>query len=320
MRAVSRRVLVRRLGTAAWVVLFAVVAGASRSSQRPLHVRLTPFDVAAGTDRIPCEYLPLPNEEAVDVQRIEVRSHAHLHHILVYGYLGDDRNPRYFTHGLGAVDGCVDVGPPDLASHTLGLLGSVRQGDYDLPAGYAVTLLPHQPVQVQTHVFNPSRRRRRAVVRLRFVPADTGAVRHHLEPIDVTTATLELPPHTEITQVADFVAPFDMNVDMLSSHQHRRGTHVTVHPIVDGVDQGQAYENVRWNEPPLHWVDPPLRLRAGDRLRVGCTWNNTTDETVHYGPSANDEMCNLNGYFHRDVDLPASARTGVGGTLVPVVE
>ena len=49
------------------------------------------------------------------------------------------------------------------------------------------------------------------------------------------------------------------------------------------------------------------------------SWNNRSDDTLRFGPSALDEMCNLNGYFFRDVDLPREARTGVGGDLMPVV-
>jgi hypothetical protein len=33
---------------------------------RSLHVRLTPFEVEPGTDRIPCEYLALPNDTAME--------------------------------------------------------------------------------------------------------------------------------------------------------------------------------------------------------------------------------------------------------------
>jgi hypothetical protein len=31
-------------------------------------------------------------------------------------------------------------------------------------------------------------------------------------------------------------------------------------------------------------------------------------------------MCNLNGYFFRDVEVAPEARTGASGFLVPVVE
>jgi hypothetical protein len=155
---------------------------------------------------------------------------------------------------------------------------------------------------------------------LKIVPADPGSVRHHLEPFDALALFFELPPREQTVHVADFTAPIDMNVAMLASHQHRYGTRVTVHPIVGGVEQGQVYENLHWREPTLRWLDPAIRLRAGDRLRVRCEWDNRSDERLRYGGAATDEMCNLNGYFFRDAEVAPEARTGVRGVLLPVAE
>jgi hypothetical protein len=35
----------------------------------------------------------------------------------------------------------------------------------------------------------------------------------------------------------------------------------------------------------------PLKLKKGDNLRVECTHDNTTDETVSFGESSLSEMC-----------------------------
>jgi len=168
------------------------------------------------------------------------------------------------------------------------------------------------------HAFNASPRPRRTVVRVKLVPAKSDEVRRHLELIDVVGMGFELPPQARSAFTADFVAPVAMNVAMVSSHQHHFGTRVTIRPVVGGVEQDAVYENRRWSEPPLRWLDPPVRLAAGDRLRVHCEWHNRSDETLRFGPSATDEMCNLNGYFFRDVEVPPEARTGVGGELIPV--
>ena len=298
-----------------------MMLAAETASGRSLRVPLTPFEVPPGQDRIPCEYIELPNPTAMDIRQFEVRApRTRLHHILLYAYLGDDRDPQYLTHGLRDDLACVNLGPPDIASHTMGLLGAVRAGVYALPKGYAVSLRPRQPVSVNMHAFNATRKPRRAVVRLRLVSATPDEVRHHLEPIDIVSTTFELPPQAHTVHTADFTAPFPMNVAMVSSHQHRFGTRVTIQPIVAGTVQAAIYENVRWREPPLRWLDPPLRLERGDRLRVRCEWQNRSDTTLRYGKSANDEMCNLNGYFFRDDEVAPEARTGVGGFLEPVVE
>ena len=170
------------------------------------------------------------------------------------------------------------------------------------------------------HAFNESARKtRKTVIRITATAADPSEVKHHLEPMDVVGKTFELPPQTRTTWVADMVAPFPMNVVMVASHQHRFGTRVNIRPVVGGVEGDPIYENRRWAEPHLRWTDTPIRLDTGDRLRLFCEWNNRSDETLRYGPSALDEMCNLNGYFFRDVDLPREQRTGVTGDLMPLV-
>src|SRR5688572_19535918 len=126
----ARVTVVRVLGLA---VLLA--GAASDAPARPITLRLTPFDVGPESDRNPCEYVELSNAEAVDVSRFEVRTPRNrLHHILLYAYLGDDRDPRHLTNGVPRYgDACAAIGPPDMAGHTLGLLGAVRHGVYPLP-------------------------------------------------------------------------------------------------------------------------------------------------------------------------------------------
>ncbi len=302
-------------------LLVLVAATAADARARPFRVRFTPFVVEPSRDRIACEYVEFPNRTALDVRRFAVHSTLPLHHVLFQAYVGTNRDPQYLSNGrLGDGIQCFVLGPPDMPLHSTGLLGAVRPGVYDLPAGYAVTLLPRQPVGVVMHLLNVERRPKRARVALTVVPVEPRRVRHHLEPIDVLDIAFELPPHQTTVHTADFIAPIDMNVAMLASHQHRYGTRVTVNPLVDGVEQRLVYDNGSWREPKLQWLDPPVRLRAGDRLRVRCEWNNLSDTTLRYGGSASDEMCNLNGYFFRDVEVPPEERHSVGGFMVPVAE
>jgi hypothetical protein len=288
---------------------------------RSIMVRFAPFDVEPESDRITCQYLSLGNRVGTDVERLTIRApRTGFHHVNLFAYLGTDRDPGLITDGVVDQLGCFGVGPPDFAARSGGLLGAVREGTYDLPAGYAVTIGPEQPVRIITHVFNRTSRVRRAAVRLKIVPTAAKAVAHHLEAFGAVLFDIDLPPRTTTAHAADFVAPFPMNVVMLSSHQHRFGSHATIRPIVGGADLGQVYENFRWAEPPLTWLDQPLHLEAGDRLRLRCEWKNESDVTLHYGDSAKDEMCNLNGYFFRDAEIPAEARTGIAGVLLPVVE
>ena len=126
------------------LVLASLLATSLASARaRPFHVRFTPMKVDPGRDRLACEYLALPNRTQVDVRRFVIRARPRIHHVAIGAYLGDDHDPRYWSHGrLADGIGCWVIGPPDYAQHTTGLLGAVRTGVYDLPDGYAVTLTP----------------------------------------------------------------------------------------------------------------------------------------------------------------------------------
>ena len=303
------------------VVAVLCVAAAGVAQARPLRVRLTPFTVEPQSERQPCEYLALANSTPMDVRELRVDAGRGLHHILVYAYQGDDRDPRWLTHGVRDQAECSAVGPPGLFGAFVGLTGAARAGTYRLPPGQAVSLGAGQPLWVQTHVFNATRSKRiRSAVKLRFVEAKRGTVVHHLQPIDATAEAFEIPPAATAVFTGDFVAPFDVNVAMVSSHQHQMGTRAVITPVIDGVVGEPIYENRRWSEPHLRWLDPALHLRAGDRLRMRCEWFNTTDHVIRHGPSAADEMCNLNGYFFHDVEIPLAERRTLGGHLSPVSE
>ena len=275
------------------VVVGAILAvGSPDARGRAITVRFAPFDVQPDTDRTTCQYLTLGNRKGTDVKRLTIRApRTGFHQVNLYAYLGSDRDPRWVTDGVVDEDGCFEVGPPDFGNASGALIGAVREGTCALPPGYAVTIDPEQPVRIITRVFNPSDHVRRTAVRLKIVPTAASAVSHHLEALDSVLLGSDLPPRATAAQPADFIAPFPMNVVMLSSHQHRFGTHATVHPIVGGADLGQVYENVRWAEPPLTWLDPPIHLETGDRLRLRCEWNNPSDVAIHHGGSAKDEMC-----------------------------
>src|SRR5688572_8279052 len=74
------------------------------------------------------------------------------------------------------------------------------------------------------------------------------------------------------------------------AHMHELGAQATIELIRDGETQ------VLYDEPwdpafrdhfPFVTFDPPLQLRATDRLRTTCTWENPEAETVLFPK----EMC-----------------------------
>jgi Copper type II ascorbate-dependent monooxygenase, C-terminal domain len=77
-----------------------------------------------------------------------------------------------------------------------------------------------------------------------------------------------------------------------------------VHSTIERVANASAptskplHESRDWSEPPLTFFDPPLRFDGSDGLRLTCRYRNETDQAVHFGVEAQDEMCFMWLYYY----------------------
>jgi hypothetical protein len=88
----------------------------------------------------------------------------------------------------------------------------------------------------------------------------------------------------------------------LTTHQHARGTLMTVAKSTGASDTGQLLTNGTPynNEPFVIYTAPNLLTFApNEGLRWQCFYDNTTSQTFKFGQSAaNNEMCFLWGYYY----------------------
>jgi hypothetical protein len=52
-------------------------------------------------------------------------------------------------------------------------------------------------------------------------------------------------------------------------------------------------------------------------MRITCTWHNTDDHEVVFGPKTTDEMCFILGFYYRDGDATGPV---TGGGCVPAMK
>lgn len=87
----------------------------------------------------------------------------------------------------------------------------------------------------------------------------------------------------------------------------------------DGASSERLVETVDWEHPSSDWPPGGLALAKGQKLRITCSWHNTEDHEVRFGPLTTDEMCFIIGFFYRpdeSVPLPPGegclpSRTGL---------
>jgi hypothetical protein len=92
-----------------------------------------------------------------------------------------------------------------------------------------------------------------------------------------------------------------MTLIHLATHQHQLGTYAKAELVeTDGVTRTLLVESRDWQHPRSVWLQGGIHLEKGRKLRVSCTWHNTTDHAVTFGPETTDEMCFAIGFFYRD--------------------
>ena len=93
---------------------------------------------------------------------------------------------------------------------------------------------------------------------------------------------------------------FDVDVDFvtLASHMHMLGVSSEVR-FAGGARDGEViHTSGAWDEGGMTVFDPPLRVAAGDALEITCRYaDNDSATPIVFGPSANDEMCQVEGYI-----------------------
>ncbi len=272
--------------------------------RRGFQMRMVPFTIPPDGDREGCEVATTPNDRPIDVSAFELKTTPGTHHFVVWAYLGDDRDPAHFWDGVAYVPGCTGLGPQNGASNAnlFGMLSG--RSKFRFPDGIAVRLEPHAIVYPNLHFHNYSDKAVDGEAVFNFIPARKGTVRHHAQAFTVGSAQIDIPANGSAALTGEWHTSAPLNFVQLSTHQHRRGSGVTVNRVdAAGNDMGQLVVTTNWEHPTVRWFNEgTMRLEPGEGLRFTCAWRNTDDHAVHFGVTSEDEMCFVTGYFYPDDD------------------
>lgn len=124
---------------------------------------------------------------------------------------------------------------------------------------------------------------------------------------------LSIPPNADYTITKDCFFPgvstYPLSILSMTGHFHALGKKFwadkrrqTVdnngNVIADTLIQANIYESSAWNEPPFTVYSTPIVLNAGEYIRFGANYVNTTNKTVLFGAHvATQEHCNLFVWF-----------------------
>ena len=266
-------------------------------------VRPETFTVAPAQDLEMCEYRRLPNREAMDVSGFKLRMPLGAHHFVIWRYGGAIQDDSRFPQGPVESVGCAGVSPDEIVPQVM-IPIQTPNSRFRFPKGIALRLEPHQQVWLNPHLKNFRTTPMEPDIRFNFYRAKKGTVKHYAQGLIVgNIPDINIPANGDQTLTVEWTAPFDLTVIQLATHQHRLGTYANIELVdADGVTPRKIYENTNWEHPHAYWPEEPIQLAQGRKMRITCTWHNTDDHPVLFGPETTDEMCFILGFYYRDGD------------------
>ncbi len=193
------------------------------------------------------------------------------------------------TEAPSAPDGSYDCTAEDL-DHAMLFASGVGTGDLAFPAGVAVKVKAGQQLALNLHLYNASddSLMGRSGTMVRVLAA--SEVEQEAEVVFGGTFEFELEPYMRGEASGSCRFAEDATVVALWPHMHQLGRHMTISHLRSDGEVTLLDRDYDFNE-QVNYVIDPVEIKAGEGLKVECTYQNYTGRTVIFGDSSNDEMC-----------------------------
>jgi hypothetical protein len=176
-----------------------------------------------------------------------------------------------------------------------------------LPNGVAYTFAPHQMVKLEMHYLNSSDATQMVQATVDFFAADPATIEHEASILftgspDVSIMAGETKTLHQFFTVPAYLDLSAAKIFAITGHTHRLGTDVQVRvaPTKTGpMTEVYAPKPFKWDEPETKaYNGDPFSIPKEGGLDFECSWTNTSNQSVTFGESANDEMCFFWAYYY----------------------
>ena len=279
-------------------------------------------DFSAPTgDSFECFYTNTFAETDWSVSRAVATQQAGGHHVTIY-WTDQTQTPGHHP--------CTDdeMLTWHMVSAAGGEDGESAEGIVRLPEGYASRVPKGAQVVLQAHYINgdPTPRPVRDQARVYLVP--DSQVIAYANIYAVNDGSFSVPPRGGNYHTTTCRTERDLSVLIMLGHMHEYGKHYRLDKIDEGGNLIETMYDTDWkpyyvSHPPVQrWeASAPLAIPKGTRLRQTCSWQNDSNEALHFPR----EMCTGVMYYFPDTgggqldcppDVPATdggAPAGDGG-------
>jgi hypothetical protein len=209
-------------------------------------------------------------------------------------------NPLGTHHTLLTMGGRMASGQPDGISEcsagtngTLAVFASgVGTNPLVFPPGVALKIPAGTQLLLNLHLFNTGREGEiggLSGTRISTVPEEEVDVL--AEGILAGPIGLNLPPGETTQTTGHCTMTQDTTIFAVAPHMHQLGIHERVVAETTNGEVELFNAPYDFDEQSFTSLAQPLQLKAGDRIRVECTHQNTTTSLVKFGESTLEEMC-----------------------------
>jgi hypothetical protein len=194
------------------------------------------------------------------------------------------------ANGTGGADG-----EEDCSVQTLGMVmlyaSGVGTSPLDFPTGVGIKVSAGQQIHLNLHLFNASDNPISGDSAI-LVKSQPTAPPTLAEMVFAGTFGFAIPSNNQpFTAGGGCSSDRDYTLFALWPHMHQLATHQKItltHMGTPTVLHDMPYQFAEQK----YWLQSPtVQIKAGDGIRVDCTWVNNTGSTVRFGDSSNAEMC-----------------------------
>ena len=272
--------------------------GCSSAPIQDFTVSFPTITVMPGVENTQCVVLRLGNTSEVHIGQIHNVLGETSHHMIVYRVNDTVEQPVPFD-----CQPFVETLDPDKGSPLM--ITQKKDEVLKLPSGVAYTLEANQFVRLELHYINATMNPVTLTASSTMETAPT--FRDEANFVFIGNPDIKIQPNSTFELGPTFfrLDPNTFagaNFFALTGHEHQYGTNVTVQTAgtADDTAGPMVYDvpNWIWSEPTTVFHDPPFQVPDNGGFKFTCDWNNTSDQTVKFGESVNNEMCFFWAYYY----------------------
>ncbi|MDB5213028.1 MAG: hypothetical protein JWO86_955 [Myxococcaceae bacterium] len=271
--------------------------------------------VAAGEEKTQCIVARLGNATPMHVGAVHNVLGETSHHLIVYRVNDTVEQLTPFS--------CQPF--TDTLDPTKGSTIMVTQKKDDLltlPPGVAYSLDANQMIRLEMHYINASSTTKMVTATSTMIPISDDDFHDEAGFLFIGNPDIRIPPKSAFTLGPTFFqipqGLSGVKFFAMTGHEHQFGTNVQVTMSTTDTDPGKMIYDVPgwlWSEPKTEVFTTPFTVPDDGGFTFTCSWNNTSDKSVGFGESANDEMCFFWAYYYPSQGSRVCFHTSrIGGT------